>query len=275
MRNTRGRVRGDRRWATVSGHGTARGGTSEAPDVNYGRLARQIEAEAQRLAQVGDTALGIRLRLALADLARVTPKASEEEIAAGILRRAARATKVDFPSGADSAAVETEVVRQCFREQVEQLQKRLQSLSLEEQAQLEEHIDQWLGSLTQDEREALREAIGVDQLSASALTRFLRNASGVIVAQLLVGSFGFGAYLFLTTFIHALSLLLGITFSFGTYLAATTALAFMLSLPFTLLVLLLSGGLISRRLGQTLGDQMAKLVLLAGHFRMIEIERSQ
>ncbi len=89
------------------------------------------------------------------------------------------------------------------------------------------------------------------------------------MAQLLLGSFGFGAFLFLTTFLKAFSLLLGTTFSFGTYLTATGLLAFILSFPFLLLLATSTGGIMLVQLQRQLADEVAKLVVLAGRSKLL------
>ncbi len=99
---------------------------------------------------------------------------------------------------------------------------------------------------------------------------FLKTTSGVVIAQMLVGATGFGAFLFLTTSIHALALLLGIGLSFGVYTAATSALAFLLSGPFFFLVAGLAGGFLYYRTSEQLRGQLAKILIVTGRAHALQ-----
>jgi len=110
----------------------------------------------------------------------------------------------------------------------------------------------------------------LDELSAQALLTFIKTGSSVAIAQLLIAGTGFGAYLFLTTLAKAVSLLLGVTFSFGTYTALTSTLAFLLSPMFLLFVILGSGGVLWWKTSGQLDDYLIKMVFLMGKARLMK-----
>lgn len=246
-------------------------GGSDAQSVNpdYNQLASKLEARTRRLAAMTDRTIEIRLRLALADLGKVPANSSDTQVAEAILRRAAKAIKLDRLPIADSGQLEQMVFEKCLNEQIDRLQQRLSKLSPAEQEQLRDLLRDELNRMGQGDREALRAAIGVERLSADALMMFLKTTSSVAITQMVIGGLGFGAFLFITTFLKAFSLMLGMTFSFGTYMAATSALAFILSFPFLLVAAVASGGLIAKRLQTMLGDEVAKMVILAGKSKML------
>lgn len=249
-------------------------GESNVPNVNpdYSQLASKLEATTRRLAAMTDRTIEIRLRLALADLGKVPPKSSDAQVAEAILRRAAKAMKLDQPPVHDSGQLEQMVFEKCVDEQIDRLQQRLYRLSPTEQAQMRNLLRDELNRMGKGDQEALRAAIGVEKLSADALMMFLKTTSSVAITQLIIGGLGFGAFLFVTTFLKAFSLMLGMTFSFGTYMAATSTLVFILSLPFLLVAGLASGGLIANQLQNMLGNEVAKMVILAGRTKVLNNE---
>lgn len=237
--------------------------------LDYTSLAKRLQQRTMQLASLNEKTVDILLKLALTELVKVPFKADPSLVADKILRRAARSLKIKHAALIDSAVLEQKVFEGCINEQIERLQKRLSSLSDSQREELNRLLLAELEKMGQADQEALRQAIGVEELSADALVNFLKTTTGVAMAQLLLGSFGFGAFLFLTTFLKAFSLLLGTTFSFGTYLTATGLLAFILSFPFLLLLATSTGGIMLVQLQRQLADEVAKLVVLAGRSKLL------
>jgi hypothetical protein len=67
-------------------------------------------------------------------------------------------------------------------------------------------------------------------------------------------------------------LFFGITFAFGTYTAASSLLAFLLSCPFILLVSALTGGVLYFQTTRKLDQQFAKMLILAGKGNLIKLD---
>jgi hypothetical protein len=95
----------------------------------------------------------------------------------------------------------------------------------EQRRQLESRIADDLAHLSEPEREALRAALG-DDLSGGLLLRVATTGGGAIMFAGGVQLAGFGAYLALTTVMHAVATtLFGVTLPFAAYTTATTALS--------------------------------------------------
>lgn len=112
----------------------------------------------------------------------------------------------------------------------------------------------------------------MDELSAKSILAFLKTATATGIAQMVVGGFGFGAFLFITTMLKAFSLLLGVTIPFGVYTAATGGLAFLLSVPSFLIVMGIAGGFVYKGTERKLGDEMAKILVVIGNIKLMEKE---
>lgn len=227
-------------------------------------IQRKISEEVKSISRYSDEALTKLLREKIAYIAEIKPDVDDEVLANAVLHRAAKATKVDVRYYPDAVRLEGAVFEACVREQMDELKKRLERMTLNEEVQFESILRSELEKLSQADREALKKAVGLDEVSAGALLNLLKTTSGVALTQLFLGGFGFGAFLFLTTMIKAFSLLLGLTLSFGVYTAATTMLAFLLSAPFFLLVVFFSGTLILRNTSRQIDDQLAKILVVAG-----------
>lgn len=139
----------------------------------------------------------------------------------------------------------------------------------EEQKRFEEILMEEISKLRQADQQAIREAMGIDTLSAEAVTRFIKTTSAAAIAQMIISSFGFGGFLFLTTIIHAFGLLLGVTFAFNIYAFATSLLSFLLSGPFLFIFAVASGGLLFWNSSKAIDDEIAKLFVLIGRSKLL------
>jgi len=231
-------------------------------------LARKIEEEIEKNSFLKDRELNVHIKWKIAELAGADKNEEDTKIAAELVNRLAVLYDINPALYPTSTALEEEVYAACIEEQIKILKKKLQSMSAEEEKTLEEALREELGRLSRAEQEAIKELSGLEELSAQSILNLLKTTSSVALAQIVIGSTGFGAYLFLTTVMKAFSLLLGVTFSFGAYTAATAGLAFLLSAPFLLLVFGASGGFIWYKTSRNLADQGAKIAFLAGRTQL-------
>ncbi len=231
-------------------------------------LSNAILRQQGELTLLTDQQLENKLWKELAKLAGVAEGSTPELIGRKVVQQLALDYKLDnwlYPG----VFLEERVFEACLQEQLGLLKRKLKSLTRDEEAQVKQALHDTLAKLSTAEQEAIRQTMGLDQLSADSMMAVFKTASPVLGAQVLLSSTGFGAYLFLTTTMKALSLLLGTTFSFGTYTLATSALAFALSLPFLAVVTAVSGGVTWRKTEQKLREQLRKVVFLAGRTKMM------
>ncbi|MGI6647602.1 MAG: hypothetical protein ACOX5W_00660 [Bacillota bacterium] len=239
---------------------------------NPNLLQKEMACQQKELELLSDRGVEVRLRQELARLAGVAPEADLETIAQHLVKRLAELYQLDEWHFQNDTALEEKVYSACLEEQINILKQKLNSLDREEEIQMQEALEQQINQLSRAEQEAIKQAMGLDELSAASMMTLLKTTSGVALAQVILSGTGFGVYLFLTTMIKALSLMLGVTFSFGTYTAATTAMAFLLSFPFLLLVVALSGGFIWHKTSVKIDEQLTKIVFLAGRAKVAYIE---
>lgn len=192
-------------------------------------------------------------------------------IATAILRRAARSRNIDPHRFATDTDLESAVFRECVRRYVEEIKRRIETASEASYADVERGLRDELAKLSAAEAEAVRRSLGLDALSARAVLTLIKSSSSAAIAQTVVASFGFGSFLFLTTLIKAISLLFGVTFSFGVYTAATSGLAMLLSPTVVPVVGAVAGGAALVLTGRRLRDEMAKLVIIVGRGKLMSM----
>lgn len=238
-------------------------------DWNAEVLQKKINKEIDILTGLSERQLSRMLRVRTAEIAEVDEQAAEQVLEAAIVNRAMKALgkKFDNRMFENSVNPEEAVYAVCIEELMEAIQKRLNKMSYDEEDQVKKALEEEMAKLSEMDQEAIKRATGLESLSSEAILKFLKTTSGVAFAQLLIGGTGFGAFLFLTTSMKALSLLLGVTLPFVSYVAATTFLSFLLSGPFLLLIVGLSGGLLYRGTSTSINDQLAKLLLITGRLK--------
>jgi hypothetical protein len=229
-------------------------------------IRKSIEEETLTLVQRNEPALRAELRRHLVELGEGGPGADDAALARAVILRAAESLKVpDAKYYRDPAELENAF----FEAWVEQLLEQLQKLSLTQTQELEERLRGELDKLGKAEQEAVCKALQIERLSAEAVTSVLKTGGSALTAQVLASSFGFGAFLFLATTLKAVGLLFGTTFAFGTYAAASSSLAFLLSPPFLLLLVALTGGAALLKTSGHLDGYKAQLLVVIGRSQLL------
>ena len=118
------------------------------------------------------------------------------------------------------------VSRRHQEESLGNLRKMVANMSPKERTALEHEISGDLASLPHEQREAIQRDMNLDTLSGKSLTNALLAAGGPLASISALSAAGFGAYLALTTIIHAVATtVLGITLPFAVYTTATSTLS--------------------------------------------------
>jgi hypothetical protein len=235
-------------------------------------IRKSIEEETLTLSQRNEPALRAELRRHLFELAEAEPNVDDAKLAKAVILRAAQSLKVP---DAKYYRVPAELEDAFFNAWLKQLLEQLQKLSLTQTQELEERMRGELDKLSKADQEAMRKALQIERLSAEAVVSVLKIGGGALTAQALVSSFGFGVYLFLATTMKAVGLLFGTTFAFGTYAAASSSLAFLLSPPFFLLLVALTGGFAMSRTANRLDDYKAQVLVIAGRAKLASASKEK
>ena len=104
---------------------------------------------------------------------------------------------------------------------------------------LEEMVDK-LNNLSSDELKEFKNKMNIDEVTNESIKKILLGGGIYSMFAGAVGAVGFPAYLFLISFVKGISSIIGITFPFGVYIGANSAMAFLSS---WFLPIILAGGL--------------------------------
>jgi hypothetical protein len=192
--------------------------------------ARTIEAALRNsrvvLAALPHKTLLVRLRSSLKHRMALQTESSDTAISVALIECAARHLDIDDDLTISQRA--QFVTSRYFERLLESVKKNYAGLGADKKAAVDAAIRQNLDSLSPEHREDLRRALGVDTLTAEAIRSVLFSAgpgAGLLAVQMT----GFGAYLALTTVMHAVfTTMLGVTLPFAFYTGATSFLSVLL-----------------------------------------------
>lgn len=108
-----------------------------------------------------------------------------------------------------------------------QAHKAYNEATAEQKEKLEKQFDDDISNMSTEQIQELQKALGVDKITGSTLSSMIKTTAGTTTLMLALDASGFGAYVALTTIMHAIfTTILGITLPFAAYTTATSTLAF-------------------------------------------------
>lgn len=155
-------------------------------------------------------------------------KVNEKRLSKEIINTSARWKKLDIenPDEIDTKK-KVEIITNNFQaillKQLSDIDKKMGD---EEKKRANKKIDEQLEKMSEERREAIKDALNIEELSGEVLRKAILSSSGPLATIGIVSLSGFGAYIALTTVMHAIfTTALGVTLPFGVYTAATSGLA--------------------------------------------------
>lgn len=152
---------------------------------------------------------------------------SEDEISVNVISTAAKNYKKEISENL-TPAQKADAIRHRYNEKLmAQNREQLKNQTEDQREQTEQAIQNGINNMSEKEQKELKDALGVDNLTGSAVRKMLTTAAGTTVAMTVLDASGFGAYVALTTIMHAIfTTTIGITLPFAAYTGATSFLAF-------------------------------------------------
>jgi hypothetical protein len=234
---------------------------------DYRPLEDKIKAVREELAEVTDAGLRRRLLKAIKEMAGVSPTEEDPEtISREALKVAAQHLKIGA-TGLPLPELELRVCEANVKKLLEGLEKKLKKLSPEEEDRLRKYLEELLERMSAGDREALRQAIGAEELSAQALLAVLRTGGLALGTVAALNAAGFGLFLAAATGAKALTLLFGVALPFGFYAGMSSVLA-ALTGPLGVALGLGIAGLVWRGQSSSYSAQMLCYFITAMHYRL-------
>jgi ABC-type multidrug transport system fused ATPase/permease subunit len=241
------------------------------PEALTKTLAEQIESEKKKNETQPIETLRPRIVNHLSMLCRVGVPAADSQPGAtwyrGVLTTIGKSYKVRDVTSLDDQLLTDEVLRAVVRDALDASRKPMQSASSEEQAKMRDKLTddlyERLSATDVKSQTEFAELFGANEVTRELISRLLRDGTMLGGAWLAANAAGFALYVAATTIVHAVfTTLLGITLSFGTYIALTSFMAALLN-PFTAILAglgLMGGGYAYQK--RKLGPRVAALGLM-------------
>jgi hypothetical protein len=191
------------------------------------QLADQVGIERKNLENLTITDLRQRLLDLLADLAGVPKDKSQDprQFSLKVIMEAASALKIETKLVAPED-VERMVFEKYVEDLIVQIRKKLQKGGPDLEEQLEKELYGLLAKMTAGEQEAIKQAMGLEELSATAMLNIFKSGAITLVALGGLHTAGFGLFLAAVTMLNAFALLTGLSLGFGVYMATTSFIGF-------------------------------------------------
>ena len=152
---------------------------------------------------------------------------SDDRLSIEVIELAVKNYKKDKIDPNLTYAQKADVIRHRYDERMlSQMQEKLNNQTEEEKRQTEKAIQKELDAMSDERREELRKALKVEKLNGEMVRKTFASTAGVSATLAVMQSAGFGAYIALTTVMHAIfTTILGVTLPFAAYTGATTLLS--------------------------------------------------
>lgn len=129
-----------------------------------------------------------------------------------------------------SPAQKADAIYQRYNENlISQTQEKYKKASNAEKADIDKQLQEGIDSLSDEQKEEMKKALQVDKVTGETLKKFLTTSAGASALLIALNASGFGAFMALTTIMHAVfTTTLGITLPFVAYTTSTSILSFLL-----------------------------------------------
>jgi hypothetical protein len=232
------------------------------------RHVEQVEQRVKELSQLSSSSVRNLLLLRLSSMADFQGQ-DDDALAHRIGILAAEEYGVPAAPKLTLPDLEKQVVEQFVKDSLDRLREQVAGLSEQEVNAAGQGLDQRFSQMSGEERNSVRQALGLHELSGQAFLSALRSGAltgGTLVA---LGCTGFGVYLATSTLLHTLfTTILGITLPFSVYMGASSVLHFILGPGLIPVACLAALGPIRRRQKSLTGRLLALCVALGCYAEM-------
>lgn len=156
-----------------------------------------------------------------------TDSPSDDELSVAVINAACKCFKEKMPDDI-SPARKADLIRSRYNERmVLQLAKQMKNNTYEQEKNTEKAIQDKLDNMSEEKKQELKKALKINELTGETISKLLKTTAGTTAVMIALDASGFGAYMALTTIMHAIfTTTLQITLPFAAYTGATSVLAF-------------------------------------------------
>lgn len=154
---------------------------------------------------------------------------SDDEISICVIEAASKNFKGEIGESL-SPAQKADAIYQRYNERlINQIQEKYNETSEFQKREIKDKIQKDVDQMSEEQKEELRKALHVDEITGATISKLLTTSAGASTLLIALNASGFGAFVALTTIMHAVfTTTLGITLPFAAYTTSTSILSFFL-----------------------------------------------
>ncbi|WP_186429691.1 hypothetical protein [Clostridium sp. BSD9I1] len=191
------------------------------------KIEDYILEEKNKIINLSRSQLDDKLMNLLKEKANMVGEQSKDAISVCIINLVADHFNID--KNLTTAQKADGIYRRYFEKVLSSIQKELNTQNQEEAEKTIKEIEKNIENISEHDREKLKEVLGIQNLTGKEIRKVLMKTGTPALIIGTMSATGFGAFMGLTTIIHAVfTTILGITLPFAVYTGATSALSFIL-----------------------------------------------
>lgn len=154
---------------------------------------------------------------------------SEDELSVMVIDLASKCFKKEIADNLTPAQKADAIYHRYNERLIAQTQKKYEEASDIQKKEIDSNLQKEIDAMSEEQRSELQKALGVEKITGEVVGKLIKSSVGASTLLLAFEASGFGAYMALTTIMHAIfTTTLGITLPFGVYTASTSILSFLM-----------------------------------------------
>ncbi len=199
------------------------------------KLEDELKSEMEKLTLLSKNDLVDLFYDELANKVKYKEKKDEEGLSIAVIEETAKKFN-DIDESLTPASKAVAITNRFAEKFYPKTTEKLENASEEELKEFERTFEDRLKEASKEDIEEIKNELGVNEITGEAVRKALTKSGGPITFIALINLSGFGAYLMLSTVMHAIfTTMLGITLPFAAYTGASSTLAFLTG-PFGILL---------------------------------------
>lgn len=197
----------------------------EEPEVK--EVHELVEENREKIKYLSRIELDKKLRQVLCERSKSSEEDTDDIISINVINEAAKLLNIDEYL---TPAQKADRVYERFNERIlSNIQKQLAKQNYQESQKIIRELDIKLNEMSEEQRKNIQEILQVESLTGKSIRDTIVKSGGPAMIMATVSAAGFGAFIALSTVIHAVfTTILGITLPFAIYTGASSVLAFII-----------------------------------------------
>ncbi len=197
-------------------------------------LEQRVEIKKRELDKLGKSELQSRTKKVLIEKVNsasisLIENESDDEVSAWVIQTATKCFKKEIEESLTVAQKADAIYHRYNERLLSQTQQKYKEATPEQKKEIDAALQREVDAMSDTQKKELQEALGIEKITGEAMGKILKTTAGGTALLVALDVSGFGAYMALTTIMHAVfTTTLGITLPFAVYTTSTGILSFFL-----------------------------------------------